>query len=137
MKLRDLKLIKILWHIEAYWESWMVLEHILLFCLLLFNYSHHISTIDISSFSIHNFTCFFKLFFNFSNAMNDSVSNTDNNINKRTFSCASKHVEVYIFLCNQKNIDFIEDEKFNENGYLWDFQYYTEGVKVSYVHFPL
>ena len=54
--------------------------------------------------------------------MNDPVSNTGNNISKRTFSCASRHAELHIFLYSQRTIDFVKDEiskkKFTENGYL-------------------
>ncbi|KAJ4829806.1 Cyclase-like protein 2 [Turnera subulata] len=34
--------------------------------------------------------------------MNDPISNTGNNISKRTFSCASRHAELHIFLYSQK-----------------------------------
>ncbi|KAI3666167.1 hypothetical protein L1987_88426 [Smallanthus sonchifolius] len=45
----------------------------------------------------------------YSNAMNDPVANTGNNISKRTFSCASRHAELHIFLYSQKGIDSVKD----------------------------
>src|ERR1044072_3000919 len=39
--------------------------------------------------------------------MNNPVSNTGNNISERTFSCASRHAKLHIFLYSQKGIDFI------------------------------
>ncbi|CAJ2678451.1 unnamed protein product [Trifolium pratense] len=42
--------------------------------------------------------------------MNNPVSNTGNNISKRTFSCASRHAELHIFLYSQRGIDSIKDE---------------------------
>jgi hypothetical protein len=64
--------------------------------------------------------------------MNDPVANTGNNISKRTFSCASRHAELHIFLYSQKGIDSIKDciskWKFTEKKSLWDRQYCTEGV---------
>lgn len=41
--------------------------------------------------------------------MNDPVANTGNNISKRTFSCASRHAELHIFLYSQKGIDSVKD----------------------------
>lgn len=64
--------------------------------------------------------------------MNNPVSNTGNNISKRTFSCASRHVELHIFLYSQRGIDSIKDEiskqKFTEMKSLLDRQYCTKGV---------
>ena len=64
--------------------------------------------------------------------MNDPVSNTGDNISKRTFSCASRHAELHIFLYSQKGIDSVKDWiskcKFTEKKSLWDRQYCTEGV---------
>lgn len=64
--------------------------------------------------------------------MNDPVSNTGDNISKRTFSCASRHVKLHIFLYSQRGIDSVKDEiskwKFTEIKSLWDRQYCTEGV---------
>ncbi|KAF1876835.1 hypothetical protein Lal_00033123 [Lupinus albus] len=53
--------------------------------------------------------------------MNNPVSNTGNNISKRTFSCASRHVELHIFLYSKKGVDSIKDEIINR-------QYCTKGV---------
>ena len=54
--------------------------------------------------------------------MNDPISNTGNNISKRMFSCASKHVELLLLLDSQRTIDFVKDEiskkKFTKNGNL-------------------
>lgn len=65
--------------------------------------------------------------------MNDPVSNTSDNISKRTLSCASRHVKLHIYSCTVKGgIDFVKDEigkwKFTEIKSLWDRQYCTEGV---------
>ena len=64
--------------------------------------------------------------------MNDPVSNTGNNISKRTFSCASRHVKLRIFLYSQRGIDSVKDEiskwKFTEKESLYDRQFSTKGV---------
>ncbi|KAI3825306.1 hypothetical protein L1987_06788 [Smallanthus sonchifolius] len=52
----------------------------------------------------------------YSNAMNDPVANTGNNISKRTFSCASRHAELHIFLYSQKRIDSVKDWIRNSGG---------------------
>ncbi|KOM47274.1 hypothetical protein LR48_Vigan07g097800 [Vigna angularis] len=43
--------------------------------------------------------------------MNNPVSDTGNNISKRTFSCASRHLELHIFLYSQKGgVESIKDK---------------------------
>lgn len=42
--------------------------------------------------------------------MNDSVSNTGNNISKIMLLCASIHIENHILLYSQSTINFIKDE---------------------------